>query len=80
MTRRGAEATPETLARAAVARAAHARLPGGRVRLDLDVTLTVPDAERLTALAIGRAMNLDALVAEILERFVRERAIRRRAS
>jgi hypothetical protein len=69
-----ARMTPEALAHAALAKAAYQRLPDGRVRLDLNVTLTVPDAERLTALAIARAMNLDALVAEILETYVRQRA------
>ena len=65
-------AAPEGLAQAAVAKAVHEALPDERVRLDLTVSLRTADAERLTALAITRGQNRDALVAEILESYLRD--------
>jgi hypothetical protein len=69
-------AAPEGLAHAAVAKAVHETLPDERVRLDLTVSLKTADAERLTALAITRGHNRDALVAEILESYLREHSPR----
>jgi hypothetical protein len=63
--------TPEALAHAAVAKAVHEIAPLDRVRLPLTVSLKTADAERLTALAIERSVNLDALVTTILERHLR---------
>lgn len=75
-TRRRAAATtaltPEALAHAAVAKAVHEAGPDGKVRLDVRVSLTTADAERLSALAIRHSQNLGALVSEILERHLRK--------
>jgi hypothetical protein len=57
---------PDNIARAAVAHEGQPVL-GGEVKLTLRVTLSRPQAERLTARAIGEGKNLNALVAEILE-------------
>ena len=62
--------TPEALAHKAVAKAVHEAMPDDRVRLELTVSLKTADAERLTALAITRVQNLDALVSEILEQYL----------
>lgn len=72
----GSRAAPEGLAHAAVAKEVHEALPDERVRLDLTVSLRTADAERLTALAITRGQNRDALVAEILESYLREHSPR----
>jgi hypothetical protein len=59
--------TPEALAHAAVAKAVHEVGPDGRVRLEVRLSLTIEDAERLNALAIVRSRNLDGLVSDIVE-------------
>ena len=60
--------TPEELARAATAHDAPAGPSGDKVKLPLTLTLSRAQAERLTARAIREGKNLDALVAEILEK------------
>lgn len=60
--------TPEELAKAATAHDAPAGPSGDKVKLPLTLTLSRAQAEHLTARAIREGKNLDALVAEILER------------
>ena len=60
--------TPKELARTATAHDAPAGPSGDKVKVPLTLTLTRADAERLTARAIREGKNLDALVAEILEK------------
>jgi len=60
--------TPKELARAAIAHDAPAGLSGDKVKVSLTLTLSRAQAERLTARAIRESKNLDALVAEILEK------------
>jgi len=60
--------TPEELARAATAHDAPAGPSGDKVKVPLTLTLSRAQAERLTARAIREGKNLDALVAEILEK------------
>ena len=60
--------TPKELARAAIAHDAPAGPSGDKVKVPLTLTLSRAQAERLTARAIRESKNLDALVAEILEK------------
>ena len=60
--------TPKELARAATAHDALAGPSGDKVKVPLTLTLKRAQAERLTARAIREGKNLDALVAEILEK------------
>ena len=60
--------TPKELARAATAHDAPAGPSGDKVKVPLTLTLKRAHAERLTARAIREGKNLDALVAEILEK------------
>jgi hypothetical protein len=60
--------TPKELARAAIAHDAPAGPSGDKVKVPLTLTLSRAQAERLTARAIREGKNLDALVAEILEK------------
>ena len=60
--------TPEELARAATAHDAPAGPSGDKVKVPLTLTLSRGQVERLTARAIREGKNLDALVAEILEK------------
>jgi hypothetical protein len=74
--------TPEALARAATAHDASAGPSGDKVKVPLTLTLSRAQAERLTARAIREGKNLDALVAELLEKAagaptIEERATRR---
>ena len=63
--------TPEELAHAATSHDAPAGPSGDKVKVPLTLTLSRPQAERLTARAIREGKNLDALVAEILEKAAR---------
>jgi hypothetical protein len=60
--------SPEELARAATAHDASAGPSGDKVKVPLTLTLSRAQAEHLTARAIREGKNLDALVAEILEK------------
>ncbi len=63
----GAAGEPEEAARAAIAHEPRATPSGDKVKLTLTVSLSREQAERLTARAIRKDKNLEALVAEILE-------------